>query len=329
MAELEKVRRVIAEQLDGRPARDAARRSTRRPARTGCARPSCSPRAVDVDGIVLTKLDGSAKGGIAIAIARELGIPVKLIGVGEQLEDLRPFDADEFARALLDRLSERRRPPRDAPRGGAMLRPSRRLRAIIDAWAYGSVDDHRRCLRARRDAHEWFYLAPFAVGGAIAAVAGGRRRGGRRRGGRLRRRVDARSCCCCARSRAATALRAGAAHRGRGAGRPAALVLERIANARASARCKIGGEVWTARAFDEDAGDRAGRAGRGGGDQGRHGARHAIVEQEPRGRTDRRGRRRGRRLAVRRVADDPRSFRRRAPACSSGSAATTARSSRA
>ena len=51
-------------------------------------------------GIVLTKLDGTAKGGIALAIARELGIPVKLIGIGEKLEDLRPFDADDFARAL-------------------------------------------------------------------------------------------------------------------------------------------------------------------------------------------------------------------------------------
>ena len=48
--------------------------------------------AVDVTGIVLTKLDGTAKGGIALAIADELGIPVKLIGTGEQLEDLRPFD---------------------------------------------------------------------------------------------------------------------------------------------------------------------------------------------------------------------------------------------
>ena len=49
--------------------------------------------------MVLTKLDGTAKGGIALAIAAELGIPVKLIGIGEQLEDLRPFDADDFARA--------------------------------------------------------------------------------------------------------------------------------------------------------------------------------------------------------------------------------------
>jgi fused signal recognition particle receptor len=57
--------------------------------------------AVDVSGLVLTKLDGTAKGGIALAIAHELGIPVKLIGVGEQLEDLRPFDPDEFARALV------------------------------------------------------------------------------------------------------------------------------------------------------------------------------------------------------------------------------------
>ena len=57
--------------------------------------------AAEVDGVVLTKLDGTAKGGIALAIANELGIPVKLIGIGEQLEDLRPFDAQDFARALL------------------------------------------------------------------------------------------------------------------------------------------------------------------------------------------------------------------------------------
>jgi fused signal recognition particle receptor len=56
---------------------------------------------VDVTGIVLTKLDGTAKGGIALAIAGELGIPVKLIGIGEKLEDLRPFDPEEFARAVI------------------------------------------------------------------------------------------------------------------------------------------------------------------------------------------------------------------------------------
>jgi fused signal recognition particle receptor len=57
--------------------------------------------AVEVDGIVLTKLDGTAKGGIALAIAGELGVPVKLIGIGEALEDLRPFDPDDFAKAIL------------------------------------------------------------------------------------------------------------------------------------------------------------------------------------------------------------------------------------
>ena len=50
---------------------------------------------------MLTQLDGTAKGGIALAIASELGIPVKLIGIGEQLEDLRPFEPDEYARALI------------------------------------------------------------------------------------------------------------------------------------------------------------------------------------------------------------------------------------
>src|SRR5437763_1260533 len=54
-----------------------------------------------VTGVVLTKLDGSAKGGVAISIAYELGLPVKLVGVGEQLDDLRPFDAQDFARALV------------------------------------------------------------------------------------------------------------------------------------------------------------------------------------------------------------------------------------
>jgi fused signal recognition particle receptor len=55
-----------------------------------------------VTGIALTKLDGTAKGGIALAIAQELGVPVKLIGIGETLEDLRPFDPDDFAQAILE-----------------------------------------------------------------------------------------------------------------------------------------------------------------------------------------------------------------------------------
>jgi fused signal recognition particle receptor len=57
--------------------------------------------AVAVTGVALTKLDGSAKGGVALAIAHELGLPVKLVGVGEGLDDLRPFDARDYANALL------------------------------------------------------------------------------------------------------------------------------------------------------------------------------------------------------------------------------------
>lgn len=59
----------------------------------------------DVTGIVLTKLDGTAKGGIAVAIQSELGIPVKYIGVGESIDDLEKFNADDFIRALFDRDS--------------------------------------------------------------------------------------------------------------------------------------------------------------------------------------------------------------------------------
>ena len=52
-------------------------------------------------GIVLTKLDGTAKGGIVVAIAKELGVPVKLVGVGEGIDDLKPFDAREYAAAII------------------------------------------------------------------------------------------------------------------------------------------------------------------------------------------------------------------------------------
>ena len=56
----------------------------------------------DITGIILTKLDGTAKGGIAVAIQSELGIPVKYIGVGESIDDLQKFNSDEFVNALFD-----------------------------------------------------------------------------------------------------------------------------------------------------------------------------------------------------------------------------------
>ena len=56
----------------------------------------------DITGIILTKLDGTAKGGIAVAIQSELGIPVKYIGIGEQIDDLQKFNAEEFINALFN-----------------------------------------------------------------------------------------------------------------------------------------------------------------------------------------------------------------------------------
>ncbi|HLI61297.1 MAG TPA: signal recognition particle-docking protein FtsY [Solirubrobacteraceae bacterium] len=100
MAELAKVRRVIDKQIPGAP-HETLLTVDATTGQNGLRQAKLFSEAVDVSGIVLTKLDGTAKGGIALAIASELGIPVKLIGVGEKLEDLRPFDAEEFARALV------------------------------------------------------------------------------------------------------------------------------------------------------------------------------------------------------------------------------------
>jgi fused signal recognition particle receptor len=100
MAELSKVRRVIAKQAPGAP-HETLLTIDATTGQNGVRQAKLFAEATAVSGIVLTKLDGTAKGGVALAIASELGIPVKLIGTGEQLEDLRPFDADEFARALL------------------------------------------------------------------------------------------------------------------------------------------------------------------------------------------------------------------------------------
>lgn len=58
--------------------------------------------AVDLDGIVLTKLDGTAKGGVAVAVSMQYGIPITYVGLGEKMEDLRPFNGDDFAKALLE-----------------------------------------------------------------------------------------------------------------------------------------------------------------------------------------------------------------------------------
>jgi fused signal recognition particle receptor len=100
MGELAKVRRVIARQLEGAP-HETLLTIDATTGQNGLRQAKLFAETAEVSGVVLTKLDGTARGGIALAIARELELPVKLIGVGESLEDLRPFDADEFARALI------------------------------------------------------------------------------------------------------------------------------------------------------------------------------------------------------------------------------------
>ena len=100
MAELEKVRRVVTKQMPDAP-HETLMTVDATTGQNGVRQAKLFGESVGVTGIVLTKLDGTAKGGIALAIANELNLPVKLIGIGEQLEDLRPFDADDFARALL------------------------------------------------------------------------------------------------------------------------------------------------------------------------------------------------------------------------------------
>jgi fused signal recognition particle receptor len=100
MGELGKIRRVIAKQIAEAP-HETLLTVDATTGQNGLRQAQLFAQAIDVSGLVLTKLDGTAKGGIALAIAAELGIPVKLIGVGEKLEDLRPFEASEFARALI------------------------------------------------------------------------------------------------------------------------------------------------------------------------------------------------------------------------------------
>jgi fused signal recognition particle receptor len=100
MGELAKVRRVISRQLEGAP-HETLLTIDATTGQNGLRQAMMFAETAGVSGVVLTKLDGTARGGIALAIASELQLPVKLIGIGEAVEDLRPFDAEDFARALI------------------------------------------------------------------------------------------------------------------------------------------------------------------------------------------------------------------------------------
>jgi fused signal recognition particle receptor len=98
MDELGKVKRVIEKQL---PVREVLLVLDATTGQNGLVQARVFREVVDVTGIVLTKLDGSAKGGIVVAVQRELGVPVKLVGLGEGPDDLAPFDPEQFVDALL------------------------------------------------------------------------------------------------------------------------------------------------------------------------------------------------------------------------------------
>ena len=100
MAELEKVRRVIEGRVEGAP-HETLLVVDATTGQNGLQQAKLFGETAGVTGVALTKLDGSARGGVAIAIAVELGLPVKLVGVGEGVDDLRPFDAGDYARALI------------------------------------------------------------------------------------------------------------------------------------------------------------------------------------------------------------------------------------
>lgn len=101
MEELKKVHRVIGKRLPDGP-HEVLLVLDATTGQNGLQQARQFTQALNVTGIVLTKLDGTAKGGMAIAIHRQLGIPIKMIGVGEGVDDLQPFNAEEFVAALFD-----------------------------------------------------------------------------------------------------------------------------------------------------------------------------------------------------------------------------------
>jgi fused signal recognition particle receptor len=101
MAELEKMKRTAAKLVPGAP-HEVLLVLDATTGQNGLAQAREFTGAVGVTGIVLTKLDGTAKGGIVVAIARELGLPIRFVGTGEQRDDLVPFDAETFVNSLFD-----------------------------------------------------------------------------------------------------------------------------------------------------------------------------------------------------------------------------------
>jgi fused signal recognition particle receptor len=101
MAELDKMKRTAAKVIPGAP-HDVLLVLDATTGQNGLAQAREFTGAVGVTGIILTKLDGTAKGGIVVAISRELGLPIRFVGIGEQINDLVPFDAETYADSLFN-----------------------------------------------------------------------------------------------------------------------------------------------------------------------------------------------------------------------------------
>jgi fused signal recognition particle receptor len=101
MAELDKMKRTAAKVIPGAP-HDVLLVMDATTGQNGLSQAREFTGAVGVTGIVLTKLDGTAKGGIVVAISRELGLPIRFVGTGEQINDMVPFDAETYAASLFD-----------------------------------------------------------------------------------------------------------------------------------------------------------------------------------------------------------------------------------
>jgi fused signal recognition particle receptor len=99
--ELKKIRRVISREQPDAP-HETLLVLDATTGQNGLQQARVFKESADITGIVLTKLDGTAKGGVILGIQEELGVPVKYVGVGEEVEDLQPFDAEDFARALFE-----------------------------------------------------------------------------------------------------------------------------------------------------------------------------------------------------------------------------------
>ena len=99
MSELEKIKRVISRELEGAP-HETLLTIDATTGQNGMQQAKIFTECCQVSGIILTKLDGTAKGGIVLAIRNELGIPIKYVGLGEKLDDLEPFDIEQYLYGL-------------------------------------------------------------------------------------------------------------------------------------------------------------------------------------------------------------------------------------